>query len=229
MMAPTGERIDGIPYPLPPGERVRWQGKPAVRSLAWRAFQLRTVTLWLLVPLTWQLADAAASAQPVARATGAVVLLGLLWLVAAATSTVLAWSARRTAVYAITDRRVVIRVGMVLSSTVNIPFRMIQNVTFRAYRDGTGDIALELPKGERIAWFQLYPHVRPWHFTWPQPALRSVPHAAEVAQLLGEALRGSLAEGEAAAEAPPAPGTAARPSSGPSAWSRSQATAPVAT
>lgn len=209
MIPQTGERIAGIPYPLPPGEKVRWQGRPTVRGLAWRAFFGRPLLAWFGLLLLWQLARAVGSDRPVARIVGAAVFLGVLYGVAMAVAWVLAWSSQRTTVYAITDRRVVMKVGMVLSSTINIPFRLIQGVAVRRDRRGGGDITLTLPASERLAYFQLWPHARPWEFTHPQPALRCLPDVATVAALLTSALRESMPAderaAEGAAEAPPLP------------------------
>ena len=46
------------------------------------------------------------------------------------------------------------------------------------------DIALELPPGDRIGWFHLWPHQRAWHLRHPQPTLRCVNDAQRVGKLL---------------------------------------------
>ena len=100
----------------------------------------------------------------------------------------MAWLSARTTVYTITDRRVVMRVGIVLSVTFNLPFRVIQSAALMTHADGTGDIPLALAGEDRIAYLHLWPHARPWRIARPQPMLRCVPAAASVAALLSRAV-----------------------------------------
>ena len=52
--------------------------------------------------------------------------------------------------------------------------------------DGSGDIPLALTPGNRIAWMLLWPHVRPWRMLKPEPTLRAIPDAADVAAILAK-------------------------------------------
>ena len=99
-----------------------------------------------------------------------------------------AWAISRATTYTITDRRVVIRLGIALPMTINLPFSRIENASFHAASDGTGNIALELAPGNKLAWFVLWPHARPWHMAKAQPTLRALPQVQGVAQLLARAL-----------------------------------------
>ena len=93
----------------------------------------------------------------------------------------------RTTVYTITNRRVVMRVGVVLSITFNLPFAQIASAGFRA-RGKAGDIVLSLAGSDRIAYLHLWPHVRPWQLKRTQPMLRALADAKTVAQTLATAL-----------------------------------------
>jgi hypothetical protein len=183
-----GERIHGIDAPLPPGERVRWEGKPALRSLARRAFHVRTIVLYFGLLAAARVAYGLATGQEMAAVSASAASLMTLGLLAAALSYFLAWLSERTTVYAVTDRRLVLRVGMVVPATINIPFRLIEKVDTRRFPDGTADFAVTLAGSERIPYVQLWPHARPWRFTLPQPMLRSVPDADRVSALFGDAL-----------------------------------------
>jgi hypothetical protein len=97
-----------------------------------------------------------------------------------------ALSARRT-VYSITSKRVVIRQGVALESTINLPFSVIDSASLQQRRDGTGDIALQLRRSDRVSYIWLWPHVRPWRITQPQPALRCINDAQNVGDLLARA------------------------------------------
>ena len=90
--------------------------------------------------------------------------------------------------YTITNRRVVMRIGVVLEITFNFPFRVIESAGLRAYPDGTGDIPLTLTGDDKVAYLHLWPHARPWRAARPEPMLRSVPDAARVADILSRAL-----------------------------------------
>ncbi len=69
------------------------------------------------------------------------------------------------------------RIGIVLTLTLNLPFRVIESAGLRTYADGTGDIPLSLAGKEKIAIIHLWPHARPWRFARPEPMLRAIPDA----------------------------------------------------
>ncbi|MFZ8970007.1 MAG: PH domain-containing protein, partial [Paracoccaceae bacterium] len=47
----------------------------------------------------------------------------------------------------------------------------------------------ELSEPRKFSFFVLWPHSRPWKFTHPEPALRSIDNAKEVALILSEAAK----------------------------------------
>ena len=119
-----------------------------------------------------------------------------LWLlplviVALAVLTLMAWLISRTSVYTITDKRVVMRVGVVLSITFNLPYSQVESAGLRTHADGSGDVTLLLNNTDHIAYVHLWPHARPWHVRRTQPMLRALPDARLVASLLSAALADS--------------------------------------
>ena len=80
------------------------------------------------------------------------------------------------------------RVGIVLTVTFNLPYKMIEAASLHADAAGRGDIAISLAGSDRIAYAHLWPHVRPWEIRRTQPMLRALPAAREVASILGAAL-----------------------------------------
>ena len=92
-----------------------------------------------------------------------------------------------TAVYTITNKRVVMRIGIVLNMTFNFPLKMIESADCGFTKEGAGDIYLKLSKGNKIAIFHLWPHARPGKWAAPQPTLRGIKNCAEVAQILVDA------------------------------------------
>ncbi len=181
----------GLPDYLPDGERILWQGAPGFRALSVHAFHCRSIAIYFALMLCWYGVVALYDGQPVGDA-----LSGLLALSAAAGATVgllaaIAWMASRTTVYTITNRRVVLRIGIALPMTINVPFAVIRTATLKLDRTGHGDISLALEGHDLIAYMFLWPHARPWHVAKPQPTLRAIPDAARVAECLAQALAGN--------------------------------------
>ncbi len=184
------EPIRGLPERVPPGEELLWQGAPEWRRAAWTIFPSRLVGIYFLAIAGWRCLDALDGSAPVGD-----VLISVLWLGVPAAATfsifaLLGWLISRTTVYSITSRRLVIRAGIALPITTNVPFEVVQGAALKTYGDGSGDIPLTLLPSARVGYLVLWPHVRPWRFTPPQPMIRAVADGQRVADLLGAALRG---------------------------------------
>jgi len=89
---------------------------------------------------------------------------------------------------------VVMRIGIVLSLTFNLPLRRIVAADLGLGTHACGDIALQLNSADRIAWLHLWPHARAWHVKQPQPSLRCLRDADAVGDLLQRAWRQRLAQ-----------------------------------
>lgn len=188
-MSPTDEAPPrGLPDHLPAGERLLWQGAPAWRALAIRAFHVRKIAIYCGLLMSWSLVGDLYDGRGVGAALATVLWLTPLALVAVALPTGLAWLYARTTVYSITDRRLVLRIGVALPISVNLPYSRIMAADLRRYRDGTGDLALRLAAGDRIAYLALWPHARPWRVGRPEPMLRCLPNPAVVVELLARAM-----------------------------------------
>jgi len=177
----------GLPERLPDNEKILWQGSPDARVLARSAFHIRKLALYFVALVALQAANVAADG-----ASAADVLLALVWPAGLSALALLgiwtlAWLTARTAVYTVTDRRVVMRIGIVLTLTFNLPLRTIESAAMRQGSGGHGDIVLALKGPDHIAWLHLWPHARPWHLTRTQPMLRALPQVADVAALLQSA------------------------------------------
>lgn len=182
------EAAPGLPEPLPAGERILWQGAPDWRTLAVEALHVRKIAVYFGVLMLWRgLGAAADGATMIEAIVSASVLLGLA-APAIALLAGFAWLSARTTLYTLTDRRVVMRIGVVLSVTFNLPLRTIHTAALRSGRDGHGDIALTLAGPDRIAYLHLWPHARAWQLKRPQPLLRALPDATAVAERLADAL-----------------------------------------
>jgi len=185
----------GLPQALPAGERMLWQGAPDARRLALRVFHLRALALYFAALMAWRGSAAWLDGAGWIGTGKAVLLAAALAAVAIGLLGGIAWLVARTTVYTLTDRRVVMRIGVVLSVTFNLPLRQLDAVRLRCQADGSGDVALGLASGQRIAYLHLWPHARPWRFTHPEPMLRALPDASAVATQLSDALaRAAAAE-----------------------------------
>jgi hypothetical protein len=109
--------------------------------------------------------------------------------VATAILGLIAWAIARATIYTITNKRVVLRAGVALPTAINIPFSIIENANVRLFSDGNGDLPLDLSKKEQPGYLVLWPSVRPWTFSKPQPMLRAINDA----ELAGRILAGALA------------------------------------
>jgi hypothetical protein len=176
------EAAPGLPEPLPRGERLLWQGSPDWRQLAIHAFHVRKLAVYFAAMLVvqaiylWGDPQAALLRPLLLSASMACLALGLL--------TLTAWFSARTTLYSLTDRRVIMRVGIVLTLTFNLPLRQMAGASIKQFGSGAGDIALALKGEDRIAWLNLWPHARPWHLKRPEPSLRCLSDASAVAERL---------------------------------------------
>lgn len=179
------EAAPGLPEPLPRGERLLWQGSPDFRTLAIHAFHVRKLALYFaaMLGLQWLYLlgePNAALLRPLLTSAG-------MALLALALLTTIAWFAARTTLYTLTDRRIVMRIGIVLTLTFNLPLRQVAGAALKPQAAGHGDIALTLAGNDRIAWLNLWPHARPWQLKNPQPSLRCLPEAATVGARIQQA------------------------------------------
>jgi hypothetical protein len=182
------EPVRGLPERLPAGETILWQGAPDWRVFARRSLHLPVFAAYfaLLIgarmtavglagaDLGTTLADAAIFLVPSLAALG----LGLCF----------AWLVGRTTIYTITNRRLVMRIGIALPVTSNLPFSVVEAAAVKAHADGSGDLSIALLPPNRIPYLFFWPHVRPWRLARPEPTLRGLVDVAAVAQVLGRAL-----------------------------------------
>ncbi|MFM7344265.1 MAG: photosynthetic complex putative assembly protein PuhB [Tagaea sp.] len=196
------EPVPGLPKRLPAGERAVWRGSPDAGALTRRFAKVPLLAVYFAALIAWAGGVAlydGASPRDVAVTLSpylalALVALALAWGYAALVA--------RTTIYTITDKRLVLRVGVALPVSINLPLSKIEAADLRAYPDGTGDIALRLPKDQRLAYLVLWPHVRGLRIARPEAVLRCVPDASEVAKILARLAAGNARAGVAALAAP---------------------------
>jgi hypothetical protein len=193
------EPVRGLPETLPPGEQLLWQGTPRWQSLAISAFHARKVGLYFLALIAIDAVASLAAGRPAGAVAVSAAGLVVLALAAVGLLALLAWLTARSTVYSVTTRRLVMRFGVALPMSINLPFSVIESASMRTHVDGTSDLPLVLMPGSRIGYLITWPHVRPWQFARPQPMLRAIPDGERVAQLLASGLAASAGTGAAVA------------------------------
>jgi hypothetical protein len=183
------EPVKGLPERLPDGEQMIWQGEPSWRGMAQRVFHVRKVAIYFALIVAIYLTMGIAKGEALTSMLGTAA-----WQVALGGATIgilltLARLYSRSTCYTITDRRLVMRFGVALPIMMNIPWEKIDSASSRSFADGSGDILLTLIPGEKISYWMIWPHARPWHFAPVQPLLRSLPDADVVAERLRTILK----------------------------------------
>jgi hypothetical protein len=183
----AGTFIPGIAQALPPGEQLLWWGKPERSAIANHVFHVRILAVYFVAMIgIWALNQAGNLDQATFLRMGGILTgvsalaVGLLWLYAHMVAS--------ATVYAITDKRVVMKIGVAFDLTLNIPLSYVQEAALRTFRDGTGQIALALPKEQRLGYVVLWPHTRGLRITHPEPSLRGLTDPAAVGAVLQRAL-----------------------------------------
>ncbi len=182
------EPAPGLPAPLPQGERLLWQGAPEWKAFALQAFRLRGVAVYFALVAAWRAASVWAEGGGGADVAAAIAWVVLLALAALAILTGLAAVYARTTIYSLTSKRLLIRSGVALPVTLNIPLSLVETAGLVRSPLGTGSVVLSVEKPNRIAWLALWPSARPFAFNNPQPMLRALPDAEALAPLLADAL-----------------------------------------
>lgn len=179
------EPVRGLPEEPPMGEQILWQGRPDWWALTksalafwWVAGYFGLLALWRFVSVVDQM--------PFVQALWASIPFVILGAVVGALLALTAWVQARATVYTVTNRRIAMRIGAALTVTLNLPYTQVGAADLDLRRDGTGTIALTTLGDTRLSYLVCWPHLRPWHFR-TKPALRCIPEARKVADLIAEA------------------------------------------
>jgi hypothetical protein len=197
------EPVLGLPEPLPVGERMLWQGAPDWRSLAVHALHVRKVAFYFTLLAVWHVIELASGGATLLAALRGALWLVLLGAAAVGVLSLLAWGLARSTVYTITSARVVLRFGIALPMSINLPLRLVETADLLRHADGSADIALTLQHGQRVGYLLTWPHVQPWRLFRVRPMLRGLVTAPDAARAIAGAL--------AATQAVSAPSAVTRP------------------
>jgi hypothetical protein len=143
--------------------------------------------LYFAVIVIWQLISVSGSEGGLAAGWSSVALAFSLAVIGLVLVGLLAYWSATTTMYTLTNRRIVMRVGIVLTVTFNLPYKTLGSADLKLYKDGTGDIPMQIATKDKIAYFHLWPHARPWRLATPEPMMRCVPEGKQVAAILTDA------------------------------------------
>jgi len=177
----------GLPEILPQTERILWQGSPDWKAMARHVFHVRKLVVYFAFIIAIRVFVILTDGGSLHTASISALWLALLSATSLFILTGLAYISAKTTVYTMTTQRLVMRVGMVLTLTFNLPFKRIAAADFRKLSGTTGDIPVTLMGNDKIAYVQLWPHVRPWRYSNPEPMMRCIPNAEQVAAQLAKA------------------------------------------
>lgn len=183
------EPVPGLPEELPEGERVLWSGVPSWLAIAYDVFHLRAIAVYAAIIVAWRFGVSYYDGAALGGALLNAALLGGLFLVGLALIVALAFATAKSTRYTITNHRVVMRIGVALTMSINLPFKQIISADYRPAPFGTGAIALSLATTGGLGYLALWPHARPFRFANPQPMLRGIRDGERVAGILARALR----------------------------------------
>lgn len=175
-----------LPEDVPQGERILWHGRPHWVALFRRAYRADLVAGYFALLAAWNAIDASSEGAGAAALAGAKTLA--IGIAALALLALLAWAAARTALFVVTSRRVVMKIGVALQVFYNLPFSKVRAAALRVESDGSGEVTLSLVPGKHVSYLHLWPFARPFRLAEPEPALRGLADARHVAEILGRAL-----------------------------------------
>ena len=175
------EPIRGLPERPPEGEVILWQGQPNWWRLTVESLNIYWVLGYFAFLFAWRFISVS-DIMPLEQAIVAALLI------------IVGYIQAKTTVYTITNKRIVMRIGAALTVTLNLPFTKIENAALASGSRGFGSIAIDTTQDAKFSFLVLWPHVRSWHFKKPQPSLRCIPAAPEVAEILANAAKARLVE-----------------------------------
>lgn len=175
----------GLPEALPRGEHILWQGAPDWVSLAIEVFHIKALGIYFALMFLLQFSFI--SGLPGEFDPKPLLITSSLIALTLSTLAIWAYMSAKASMYTITNKRVVMRIGVVFSITFNLPLRQIMSAHELHRKSKRSDISLTLRGEDRIAWLHLWPHSRPWILNKPEPTLRCIKEGLQCAEVLKSA------------------------------------------
>ncbi|MEY2777257.1 MAG: putative photosynthetic complex assembly protein PuhB [Pseudomonadota bacterium] len=174
----------GLPELLPADEQIVWQGSPVATEVFQTVFHGRALIAYFLAMVALRMVLSAGSGEGGGATAAAAAGMAAVFGLALAGFWLMAWLTAKTTVYTVTSKRLILRIGIVLNVTFNVPWSRIASADLRIRKHGAGDIAFRLVPEDKIAYLHLWPHARPWHFSHPEPMLRGLADVRQVSEVI---------------------------------------------
>ncbi len=181
------EPVPGLPGLPPAGEVILWQGRPSAKLLSRHLLKVRWIGGYFLLLAVWAVVSGVHDGREMGGLLFSVAILAALAAVLVGIIELFAWAVERTTLYTITTERVVMRFGVAISMTLNLPFRKIEAVSTAKLDAKGGMIAIAVAPDTRLSWLIQWPHVRGWRFSRPEPSLAYLPDVEKAASVLSAA------------------------------------------
>ena len=191
----AAEPINGLPELPPRGEVILWQGRPNWFRLTVESLNLWWVVAYFAVLTGWRFITVI-DVLSFERAIIMTLPFVIMTLIVVLLLMLVGFIQARATVYTITNRRVAMRIGAALTVTLNIPYTQIDNAAVSVGKAGCGNIALETKGDSKFSYLVLWPHIRSWKISKPEPTLRAIPDVQSVAQILAKAAKARIVEVE---------------------------------
>ena len=128
----------GLPDNLPAGEKLLWQGSPQARAVASRIFKAEIIAIYFGLMIAWRFGVALNEGRDFLQAAQSGMRMLPLGIAALVIVALFSLGVARTTVYSMTNRRIVMRIGMALPMTINLPLREIGNADLKAEQQWHG-------------------------------------------------------------------------------------------
>ncbi|TPP06785.1 photosynthetic complex putative assembly protein PuhB [Rhizobium glycinendophyticum] len=181
------EPVPGLPGLPPAGEIILWQGRPSAKLLSRHLLKVRWIGGYFAALAVWAVVSGLHDGREIGGMLFSVAILAALAAVLIGMIELFAWAVEKTTLYTITTERVVMRFGVALSMTLNLPFRQITAVSTAKLGGKGGMIAIAVSPETRLSWLIQWPHVRGWRFSRPEPSLVYLPDVEKAATVLSTA------------------------------------------
>lgn len=201
------EPIPGLPGMLPPGETIVWQGRPETNEVFVHVFKARWVAGYFAVMLGWLVVTGLYFGRATDDIVMSLVVMALAGAAVLGIFRAFAAGVRRSTMYTVTNRRVVMRIGIALPTAFNLPFCEMENADVLRRANGSGNIALRFKPDIRLNWAVFWPHVRGLRMARTEPQMIGLADVSAVADMLSLQLHADVARrhaagGQDAAQAP---------------------------
>ena len=187
------EPIRGLPERPPEGEVILWQGQPNWLRLSVDSLNVWWVLGYFIFLFVWRFISVS-DLMPIYQAVLVSLPFLALGLIVTLLLMLVGFIQANATVYTITNKRVVMRIGAALTVTLNLPFTEIENAAIASSSKNFGSIVIDTKQDSKFSFLVLWPHARAWYFKKPQPSLKCIPNAAEVAEILSNAAKARLIE-----------------------------------